>query len=249
MRLSLILGVCIVMCCAVVAQATLMDVVVNSTDSRLFALTGQTNGHVYSSVFSYTRTALSSSVDELDIYINNLAAMHAGVLPQLEGTWTASNGMGIVQKKGSSTRAWYLYTDPAYAPDIVADGGYATYVNLPYNTSSGQMWIETPGGTFPTGNTTDSEQLASETSLYGSWFTGGTGLGTNGLLASVFVTTNANVSFHSTLNSDRSAIGGIDISGVQFQGDFTTGIPEPSTLFLVASGLVGLLCYAWRKRR
>ena len=26
-------------------------------------------------------------------------------------------------------------------------------------------------------------------------------------------------------------------------------IPEPSTLALLATGLVGLLCYAWRKRR
>jgi len=28
-----------------------------------------------------------------------------------------------------------------------------------------------------------------------------------------------------------------------------TPIPEPSTLVLLAAGLVGLLCYAWRKRR
>ena len=28
-----------------------------------------------------------------------------------------------------------------------------------------------------------------------------------------------------------------------------TSTPEPSTLVLLASGLIGLLCYAWRKRR
>ena len=28
-----------------------------------------------------------------------------------------------------------------------------------------------------------------------------------------------------------------------------TGTPEPGTLALLAAGLAGLLCYAWRKRR
>ena len=35
---------------------------------------------------------------------------------------------------------------------------------------------------------------------------------------------------------------------VKFEGS-AVGVPEPGTLALLAAGLAGLLCYAWRKRR
>ena len=38
----------------------------------------------------------------------------------------------------------------------------------------------------------------------------------------------------------------LDASG---GGVYTTAVPEPGTLALLAAGLIGLLCYAWRKRR
>ena len=41
---------------------------------------------------------------------------------------------------------------------------------------------------------------------------------------------------------------GITASGVQAI-QTAAGVPEPSTLVLLAAGLAGLLCYAWRKRR
>jgi hypothetical protein len=248
MRLSLILGVCIVMCCAVAAQATLMNVVVNSTDTQLPAY--QTNGHVYSNVLSYTRTpsALGTSLDEIDIYINNLAAMGPGAVPLLEGTWSCTSGMNITQTTLLGQTPWYKYIDSAYGPIMIGSFSYPdSYVNLPFNTSTGVIWSQTPGGSG--GYTSGINVGQSDTSVYGSWFTGGTGLGNGSLLAKFFVHANDDISFHSTLNSDKRAIGGWSLSGVQYQGDFTTATPEPSTLFLVASGLVGLLCYAWRKRR
>ncbi len=49
--------------------------------------------------------------------------------------------------------------------------------------------------------------------------------------------------FHTPAGSTNSNMGEIDVFGT------ATQTPEPGTLALLAAGLAGLLCYAWRKRR
>ena len=65
-------------------------------------------------------------------------------------------------------------------------------------------------------------------------------IGNNGTLAVLYVSTGADVSFHSTLNYDQRALGGWGLDdGNNYQGDFTTAtapIPEPSTLFWSSAG-------------
>ena len=39
------------------------------------------------------------------------------------------------------------------------------------------------------------------------------------------------------------------VFGPRLNGFTISSIPEPSTLVLLATGLIGLLCYAWRKRK
>ncbi|MBU4273351.1 MAG: PEP-CTERM sorting domain-containing protein [Planctomycetes bacterium] len=36
---------------------------------------------------------------------------------------------------------------------------------------------------------------------------------------------------------------------ITFNGLQLVAVPEPSTVVLLVTGLIGLLCYAWRKRR
>ena len=84
--------------------------------------------------------------------------------------------------------------------------------------------------------------------------------GTNGTLAWDYSTTLTVGSGAGQLNMDlannglevilsRSPTGGV--SELRFDNLDVTGppVPEPSTLALLTSGLIGLLAYAWRKRK
>lgn len=263
MRLSLILGVCIVFLGAMVAQAALIPVTVNALDSQYptapgdpLLPTGQTNGQVYNNVLSYTSTpiALGTSLTEVQIYLNDIEAMGASGLQALEGTWTVASGFEQIQTSVFGVTPWDRYTDNTYSPTLISSFAVpASYVNLPYNSSTGVAWTQTAGGlagNFSSGFATGQ----SDTAMHGSWYTGGTPLTDGSLVATFFIDPGDSIYFHSTLNeAPQRSIGGWGLIGsVERQGDFTVPgsvIPEPASLFLMASGLVGLLCYAWRKRR
>jgi hypothetical protein len=52
-----------------------------------------------------------------------------------------------------------------------------------------------------------------------------------------------------TLSASNSAVGTHEVAFDNVRLDFVPAVPEPGTLVLVASGLLGLLCYAWPKRK
>ena len=65
---------------------------------------------------------------------------------------------------------------------------------------------------------------------------------------SAFIENDNYVKF-SGLSPSGGVITGTANSGASIDGFQLVEIPEPSTLVLLASGLIGLLCYAWRKRK
>ena len=69
------------------------------------------------------------------------------------------------------------------------------------------------------------------------------GIVSGGTLATFYVTTGANITF-----TGQIGLSGGELIPVTFSTS-AAPIPEPSTLVLLASGLIGLLAYAWRKRK
>ncbi len=49
-------------------------------------------------------------------------------------------------------------------------------------------------------------------------------------------------------SADRNSVGSYLQTQYGISGSYV-GVPEPSTLVLLGAGLLGLLCYAWRKRK
>jgi len=246
----MILGVCIVLCGAMAAQAELVNVTYGAT--------------TYAGAISYTRTSnVMSGIDMIQVYFasNGIEIMDPGQKLQLfEGnfaTFYSADNINVLSGPAGTLRTaegvqsqatrgntppfdpqgdgdWISYTNRTYrTTDLIPN--FYSFVNFPTSTGSltpTSLWVETAS------------------SLAGSWYTSsnGTKLGDNGLIAQLYVGTKDGVTFTGT-----SGWGGWGFSGSgNLHGNFTIPAqttPEPSTLLLAASGLIGLLCYAWRKRR
>jgi hypothetical protein len=192
-----------------------------------------------------------SGLDEIKITIASINAaaqnvITVGGLPSPDpaagvANFVASTGGQI--SLSSATGSWFGNTASYASSGLAAPQSYVNMASATAGLGEGR----TPGSPVPTTFASNmdfgdagvfTEKGYNE--FHGTW--ADSSLTPGSLLADIFVSNGANITF----------TGGLGLQGGEFLSgsvSTTATAPEPSTLVLLASGLIGLAAYAWRKRK
>jgi hypothetical protein len=232
MKRLLLLSACILLACATVVQAELITCtatreVVGAYDKVTLRLVGMVDS-------------------------GTVAVPADDIISTIAGTWTANGG--TIRLNGTSSN-WSAKTLNDYdAQDTDTNVPNQTWVNMSVKGPSSVSYV---GGTFASGGnsavtsfTEGFSMTTNSTNDYGLAPTDYTDNGFDNTLLGVFYvghnTWNPGDTIWTGTCGFASHTGGLAIGAVPSSIQI---VPEPSTIALLASGLFGLLAYAWRKRK
>ena len=219
MKRVLLLSACVLLGLACVAQAEVLST----------TYTGPVS-------FSATRDASNPNYDKVTIVISGFPGSNiADKLTALSGQWSV-----LSTTPGVTGTGFFLNSDSTDDTDNTNKA--TTYINLPSNT-----------GTLRDGST-PAFTVATGTGVYSafadSWYSGATTkfLAVNANVAVLEVTKGwTDITLGAINTGNWSALSTVALGALPASIHVT--IPEPGTIALLGCGLVGLVAYAWRKRK
>jgi hypothetical protein len=188
----------------------------------------------------------STTLDRVDVYLRDWLTMSdSNTINTIDGMFSAINPatQGFALYEGTGTQ-WRSRT-ALYLDEVLED-----YTNRPAPQSYATLISIIDGATWTRTENTTLAAPATGFKMYsqfdGGWFTGDTNynIGIDDKIFTLYLTSTTQFEFHGSGAPD-----GISTTGGSFKNFAAySAVPEPSSLFLLASGLIGLVAYGWRKR-
>jgi hypothetical protein len=221
------------------------------------AIVGDSNNAAYFAGSSSKTSIVVANDSAFNFDIGNAFTIEAWVKP------TASSSADPIVVKDKHVTApnyagYYLTLDPTYGPYFQLEGSSTAYLYKYASTVTLSSLCD--GNWHYVAATYDGSNTLAGMALYVDGAAIATTNASAGTITSMTTTdpfyigkkvTTVTRAFYGSM--DEVAVYGSALTGTEVLTHYNTGMgiptPEPSTMALLATGLVGLLAYAWKKRR
>jgi hypothetical protein len=227
-----------------------LAVVANADQINLISTGGTTGSFDFTAFINRTINVSSSGFDKLVIDVSAITGVETGFgINAVGGTWTAPGSKGYLLPSNAEVAAYNTANTTTYdwgswttslPPTVVTASGLTSSVNLPSYVDNKDANGNPLDISRTLGTGTPEEFSAFEATWYGS-----------GALTPTTTPVKVATLYVPTGWTPNGVIysGAFGFSSSTTENSTLVVAPEPATLVLLGTALIGLAAYAWRKRK